>query len=111
MPFYVYILQNLAGRFYTGQASDLDDRLKRHNSDRVSSTKGKGPWRIVYKEEFASRAEAIHREREIKRQKSRDLTVDCTSASTANRACPGLPPGQSGEPSPAVVGSWKYQRG
>ncbi|NOY60935.1 MAG: GIY-YIG nuclease family protein [Calditrichaeota bacterium] len=36
--FYTYILQNTRGQFYIGQTSNLEDRLKRHNSGRSKFT-------------------------------------------------------------------------
>lgn len=34
MSYYVYILQSdLTGKMYTGQTSDLEKRIKKHNSD------------------------------------------------------------------------------
>lgn len=59
------------GSFYVGYAHDVPLRIERHNDGWTRSTKGKRPWRLVYSEEFASKSDAIRREREIKRMKSR----------------------------------------
>ncbi|MGD8747217.1 MAG: GIY-YIG nuclease family protein [Balneolaceae bacterium] len=70
--YYVYILYSKKwGKFYTGQTQDLGDRFIRHNQGRNSYTRQGRPWRLVYAERFASRSEAISREREIKNMKSR----------------------------------------
>jgi putative endonuclease len=53
---------------YTGQTNDLSERLIRHNSGQVPSTKGKGPFRLGYYEEFQSRSEAMWREWELKKK-------------------------------------------
>jgi putative endonuclease len=37
----------------------------------VPSTKAYAPWNLVYSETFSSRTEAVHRETEIKKKKSR----------------------------------------
>ena len=71
MPFFVYILQSDDGTFYVGQTNNLGNRLQRHNGGHVRSTKAKVPWRLVYFEEYAVRAEAMKRERGIKGRKSR----------------------------------------
>jgi len=71
MTYYVYILQAGDGTFYTGQTKDPENRLKRHNAGRVRSTKIKTPWRIVHTERFATRTEAMKREKQIKARKSR----------------------------------------
>jgi putative endonuclease len=68
MPEYtLYILQNPAGKFYIGQTSNLEDRLKRHNEGRSQFTKGKGPWNLVYQEQYSTRTEAIRREKQLKK--------------------------------------------
>ncbi len=69
---FVYILQSdRNGRFYTGQASDVQVRLKEHNSGRVKATKYMMPWRLVYSEAFNTATEARQREYYLKSQKSR----------------------------------------
>ena len=65
--FTVYILQNPEGKFYIGQTNDLEDRLRRHNEGRTRYTKGKGPWQLVYKEEYEIRGEAMIREKQLKK--------------------------------------------
>jgi putative endonuclease len=68
--YFVYILQSEKdGSYYTGQTQNVADRLVRHNAGAVPSTRRKMPYRIVYQEEFATRAEAIRRESEIKSYK------------------------------------------
>ena len=71
--FWVYVLENEAGRFYVGQTDDLERRLVEHNDD--GPTRGKytlknGPWRLVWSEPHTTRASAMLRERAIKRMKS-----------------------------------------
>ena len=62
----VYILRNVKGRCYIGSSKDLKRRLKEHNRNAVSSTKNKGPFRLIYKEEFFTITEARKRENQIK---------------------------------------------
>ena len=72
MYYFVYILKNLEkDKYYIGQTENIEDRLKRHNTDRSSFTKNKGQWILVYKESYNTRSEAIKREKYIKSQKSR----------------------------------------
>jgi putative endonuclease len=71
MPYWVYILQNeITGKLYKGQTSDLDNRLKRHNSDETGSMrytyKQKGSWRLIYSEKHPTRSEAMKREKFLK---------------------------------------------
>ena len=70
MPFHAYILQSEStGRFYVGHTENLNKRIAEHNNNRTASIKNRGPWKLVYSEVYSSRAEASHREREIKRMK------------------------------------------
>ncbi|MCF7848549.1 MAG: GIY-YIG nuclease family protein [Kiritimatiellales bacterium] len=48
MPGYPYILRSKSSdRYYIGSTIDPDSRLSRHNSNAVTSTKNKGPWKRV----------------------------------------------------------------
>jgi len=70
--FFVYILQSMKDfSFYVGQCDDLDKRMSKHFDGISKYTAGKRPWRLVYFEMFASRSEAIKREGQIKKMKSR----------------------------------------
>ena len=72
MSYWVYVIKGEStGRYYVGSTGDLPDRLRRHNANRSAATRNRGPWRVVYTEEFISRQEAANRERAIKAQKSR----------------------------------------
>ena len=69
--FFVYILYSSNyERYYVGQTNDLSDRLRRHNSGYVRSTKYYAPWELVYFEEFETRAQAMKRESALKGLKS-----------------------------------------
>ncbi|MDD2702993.1 MAG: GIY-YIG nuclease family protein [Candidatus Omnitrophica bacterium] len=49
--------------------SDIEKRLRRHNQNSVRATKHRGPFKVIYKEEYSSRSEALKREHEIKSYK------------------------------------------
>jgi putative endonuclease len=71
--YFVYVLRNPAnGRHYTGHTSDLTQRLGQHNHGVTKSTKNRGFWELVYREEFATRAEAMRREKYLKSGKGRE---------------------------------------
>ena len=71
--FFVYVLRSQStGHFYTGQTTDIVERLKKHDRGLSPSTKNRGPWEIVHQEEFGTRAEAMRRERELKTGKGRE---------------------------------------
>ncbi len=68
--YYVYVLQSLKdNNYYIGYTSNPDDRIRRHNTGRSVSTKNRVPFILIYQESFATRSDAMKREREIKRFK------------------------------------------
>lgn len=70
--FYTYIIYSKStDKYYIGYTHDLKLRLERHNSGNSRSTKSGIPWKLVYNEMFETKSEAIKRENEIKRKKSR----------------------------------------
>jgi putative endonuclease len=74
MAAFLYILQSqTSGKFYVGSTDDLDRRLSEHARNHTPSTRGRGPWTLVHKEEFASLLQSRRREMEIKRWKSARL--------------------------------------
>ena len=71
--FWVYVLQNPAGKFYIGQTQDLPKRLEDHNrTDAFDGhfTRKNGPWNLVWSEKHETRSAAVLREKQIKRMKS-----------------------------------------
>jgi putative endonuclease len=67
----VYILQSESNnRFYIGSATDAEVRLAEHQRGHTRSTRGRGPWILVYREEFDTIVEARRRERQLKSWKS-----------------------------------------
>ena len=64
--FIVYVLKNPRDKVYIGQTRDIQKRLEYHNCGIDQYTRGKGPWQLIYSEPFATRAEAMRRERYFK---------------------------------------------
>ena len=70
--YWVYILKNLReGKYYVGYTMNLGERIRQHNRGKSRWTKNKGGWVLVYSEHYRHKSEAISRENEIKRKKSR----------------------------------------
>ena len=70
--FYVYILQSLKDlSYYVGQCDDLDRRMSKHFDEMSKYTSSKRPLRLRYFEKYSTRTEALRRENEIKKYKSR----------------------------------------
>ena len=63
---YVYVLQNKAGRWYTGSTNDLRKRILKHNSGKNKSTKYGVPWEIIYYEACLAKEDARAREKYLK---------------------------------------------
>jgi putative endonuclease len=65
--YFVYVLKSkLDGKFYTGFTSDLEKRIEEHNSGKVTSTKSRVPFDLVYYEASFCIDDAIHREKYLK---------------------------------------------
>ncbi|MGG5462009.1 GIY-YIG nuclease family protein [Clostridium sp. B9] len=65
---YVYILKCKDDSLYTGWTNDLEKRIKAHNSGKGAKyTRGRGPVKLIYFEEFQEKREAQSREYYIKK--------------------------------------------
>jgi putative endonuclease len=63
MKYFLYILYSPKFvKTYVGQTDNLSERLIKHNSGKVKSTKPYLPWVLIHSESFTSRAEAMKRE-------------------------------------------------
>jgi putative endonuclease len=70
--YFVYILYSeKLDRYYVGQTDNIDKRLDHHLLGISKYTSSATDWRLVHSESFQTRKEAIQRENEIKRKKSR----------------------------------------
>ena len=61
MSFYVYMLKSLGKRpvTYVGYTSNLNERITLHNNAKGAKfTRGR-KWKLIYKEKFRSKNEAI----------------------------------------------------
>jgi len=72
--FYTYILFSIKkNKYYIGSTSNLEERIKKHNSNHKGFTGGVGDWQVVYYENYKSKSEATQREMQIKKWKSRKM--------------------------------------
>ena len=63
----MYILQSEKDNyFYTGYSKDLEQRIAKHNSGMVTSTKYRRPFKLVYFEACLHEDDAIKREKYLK---------------------------------------------
>ena len=67
MTYFVYILYSQKDhKFYVGCTGNLENRIKEHNSRKVTATKNRVPLIIIYSEKFEIKLEAFNRERFLK---------------------------------------------
>ena len=68
MSFYVYMLKSLNKKCvtYVGYTNNLSNRIKLHNSGKGAKfTRGR-KWKLIYREKFSTKNQAISREYYIK---------------------------------------------
>ena len=71
MSFYVYMLKSLNKKCvtYVGYTNNLSNRIKLHNSGKGAKfTRGR-KWKLIYREKFSTKNQAISREYYIKKNR------------------------------------------
>lgn len=63
---YVYILENGAGKWYTGCTNDLKRRVQEHNNGKSRYTKSHRPYKLIYYEACLNDKDALAREKYLK---------------------------------------------
>ncbi|MBO1004471.1 GIY-YIG nuclease family protein [Pseudogracilibacillus auburnensis] len=73
----VYILKCKDDTLYTGYTTNMERRLKMHESGKGAKyTRGRGPFTVMYQEMLATKEAALSREYEIKKlQRHEKLTL------------------------------------
>lgn len=67
MKWHIYILSCADNSLYTGITTNIERRMAQHQAGTGAKyTKGRGPFKLVYREDAACRASASRREYEIK---------------------------------------------
>jgi putative endonuclease len=64
--FTVYVLRDKNGKVYKGQTNNLSRRISEHIGGRTFSTSYLHDLQVVYTEEYATREEAVKREKYLK---------------------------------------------
>ena len=65
--FYTYAIRSEKDfKWYTGCTNDLRKRFKEHNDNKVHSTKGRGPFELIYCEACLNKDDAFAREKYLK---------------------------------------------
>ena len=64
---YTYVIQSIKdSRWYTGFTDDLRKCFSQHNDGKVLSTKGRGPFKLIYYEACLDKTDARAREKYLK---------------------------------------------
>jgi putative endonuclease len=72
--YYVYILYSESGnRYYKGMSQNPENRLTYHNSRERGFTSRYRPWKLVWKQEYDTKQEALSVEQKLKKWKSRKM--------------------------------------
>ena len=82
MPYMYVLLSEKLNKYYIGACVDIARRLYEHNIGHSKFTSLGIPSKLVYKEEFMLRSEAMQREITIKKKKSRKY-IEWLISSTA----------------------------
>ena len=81
--YYLYVIYSeKLNKYYIGSTDDIEGRIRRHNQGNQAFTSTGKPWVLVYKEEFNTKTEAIKREFQLKRWKSRERIKSLISRSS-----------------------------
>lgn len=87
MNYFVYIIKCSDNSLYTGIATSLEKRIKQHDGKLKGGakyTRGKGPVKLIYSEEFKTRSQALKREAEIKKLKREEKLLLPTPSATSS---------------------------
>jgi len=84
--YFVYILECIDGKLYTGVTSDPERRLRQHQTGRASKyTRSRLPVRLVFLERCPNKSASLRREAVIKRMARREKLKLCAGSLTARR--------------------------
>ena len=65
--YYIYVLQSSKdNNFYVGYSKSVKNRLLLHNKGKVSATKNRRPFKLVYYEGCLAQSDALKREKYLK---------------------------------------------
>lgn len=73
---FIYIIECADGSFYTGSTNDVEARFREHLAGRGARyTKSHKPVKVVYREAFETKSEALKREAKIKGLAKKDKEI------------------------------------
>jgi len=67
MAYFVYVIKSKEGFLYKGMTENLQRRLIEHNDKSLSFWTKRGTvWKLIYKEEFDNKTDALKKEKWLK---------------------------------------------
>ena len=78
MYHYVYIIKTLDGylnKTYVGYSTNVNLRLKKHNTSKGAKATRGYKWKIVYKKRFLSKSEALSYEYLLKKDRKKRSSI------------------------------------
>jgi putative endonuclease len=71
--YFIYIIYSTQlDRYYVGHTNNLEERVRKHNTNHKGYTGVVGDWQVVYSEIYQTKSAAYKREREVKKWKKRN---------------------------------------
>ena len=65
--YYVYLIKSISdAQLYIGSTKDLRKRMVLHQNNKISSTKYRSPFELIYYEAFKEEGDAREREKQLK---------------------------------------------
>jgi putative endonuclease len=69
---FAYILYSPSkNKYYIGSCQDIEERIRKHNTNHSGFTGKTGDWMLKWKEQHLDKTSALKREKQIKNWKSR----------------------------------------
>ena len=73
---YVYIIESVTGTWYYGYPADPNRRLIEHNTGLNLSTRGRGPWKLIFLREFDNQNDALAFEKLLKKTRNKKYILE-----------------------------------
>ena len=77
--FYILFSETI-DKFYVGFTSDLNERIRKHNSNHKGFTGKASDWKLVHSQIYESKDLACTREQQVKAWKSRKKIIELISS-------------------------------
>ncbi len=72
--YYTYIIESVVSqRWYIGHTYDIARRLSEHSSGQNKSTRGKGPWKLIFLRRFDNNSDANRFELKLKKLRNKEF--------------------------------------